>query len=146
MTRRESIRKEMTAVQNGRVLAMPTAGLSFADISLAAMDCGGNKTRTAKRLGVSIKGLEATIEREKLHHWFSGRSAPRPRSRCVSKSDVESLAQEGYTRNDTAYLLGISPAYLKSLIQLWNLADAFILRKGVAAAVTRNGYAWQAGR
>lgn len=121
---------------------MPVAGLSFADVSLAAMDCLGNKTRTAKRLGVSVSALEALIERESLHHWFAGKSAPRPRKICVAKGDIVALAQEGYTRPDTAFLLGISPGYLKNLITKWGLAEAFVVHHGRAAAVTRYGYAW----
>lgn len=141
--RQESLRAQRPGVP----LAMPMCGLSFADVSLAAMECHGNKTRTARRLGVSIKALEALIEREKIGWWFNPTGGIRhQRKRCVSKDDIVTLAQEGYTRPDVAHLLGISQAYLKDLISKWDLADSFIIRKGKAAAVTAKGYAWAAGR
>ena len=123
-------------------LLMPAAGLSFADVSKAALECGGNRVRTAKRLGVGIRSLAYAIRRENLDHWFNQGhgSGKKSRATCVSREQIVELAQEGYIRRDAAFLLGISPAYLKDLVAKWGLADDFTVRKGHAAVVSRLGY------
>lgn len=107
-------------------MMMPHCGLSFADVSLAALECGGNKTQTAKRLGVAVRSLYSAIDRENLHHWFvPGRGkAPRKRQKCITKEQVQQMCDEGYCRADAAYLLGISVAYLKDLCRQWGISFA----------------------
>lgn len=123
-------------------LLMPICGLSFSDVSLAALQCGGNKVRTAKRLGVGVQSLNHAIRRENLQHWFvKGRGkAPRPRQTCVSREQIIEVAKEGYTRADAAHVLGISPAYLKDLIKRWELSGYFI-GHAESCRKTRHGYA-----
>lgn len=100
-----------------------------------------NLRAAAKRLGVD----ENHLRRVAAQHGIKS-NARRPRRRCVTEEDIVKLAQEGFTRPDVAFLLGISPAYLKDLISLWGLQAAFVRAKGKAAAVTAKGYAWAAGR
>lgn len=123
-------------------LMMPICGLSFQQIYTVAQECQGNKTRTAKRLGVDRHALKMAIDRHSVNHWFvAGRGkAPRPRSICVDRNQISELAGEGYIRKDVAYLLGISPGYLKSLIKRWDLSDSFIVRNGRASWIAKRGY------
>lgn len=100
-----------------------------------------NMRAAAKRLGVS----EDHLRRVAAQHGIKG-NGRRSRRRCISEDDIVKLANEGYTRPDVAHLLGISPAYLKDLIAKWDLASEFVVSKGRAAAITKNGYAWAAGR
>lgn len=95
-----------------------------------------NMRAAAKRLGVE----ENHLRRVAAQHGLKSNSR-RPRRRCVSAEDITELAKEGFTRPDVAFLLGISPAYLKTLVSLWQLAGEFRTVGGRAAAVTRNGYA-----
>lgn len=115
-------------------LMMPVAGLSFYDVSLAALECNGNRVRTAKLLGVGIRSLDAAIARHGLQRWFISRDwrigpksavGSRQRQRCVSREQIISIASEGYTRKDAAYLLGIDYSYLKELVRMWGLSDHF---------------------
>jgi hypothetical protein len=115
----------------GRALMMPGAGLSFADVSLAAMDCDSNRTRTAKRLGVSVRALDAAIDREGLHSWFAQTKGifnrnihRRFRPRCVTRQDVQNLIDEGYLREDAASILGISTSYLRDLCVVFGVSFA----------------------
>lgn len=113
---------------------MPVAGLSFADVSLAALQCRGNRVRTAKRLGVSIRALDAAVHREKLERWFlshtpgvgpkSGKGT-KSRKRCVTQEQIIEVAQQGFSQCDAAYLLGISYAYLKDLVQDYGIRAHF---------------------
>ena len=100
-----------------------------------------NARTAAKRLGVG----ESHLRKIAAQHGIRVNSR-RPRQRCVSREDIAELANDGFTRPDVAHLLGISPAYLKDLIAKWDLAGEFKIARGKAAAVTRNGYAWAAGR
>jgi len=100
-----------------------------------------NIRAAAKRLGVA----EDHLRRVARQHGIKA-NRQRPRRRCVTAEDIASLAKEGFTRPDVAFLLGISPAYLKELISLWGLAGTFSVVRGQASAVTRNGYAWAATR
>lgn len=122
-------------------LAMPYAGLTFADVSLAALNTHGNRRRTAKRLGVSIRALDACIERHNLGRWFvAGRGkGKRPRARCVTVEQIIEVAQEGYHRRDVAEILGISYAYLKDIIEECNLQGHFI-SAAQAKRIARRGY------
>lgn len=109
------------------VFAMPIAGLSFCDVSAAAWECHGNRIRTAKRLCVGVRSLDAAISRHGLHNWFvrgRGRGV-KFRSVCVTREQVIEVAQEGYSQRDAAFLLGISYDYLKSLVRRWNLRQYF---------------------
>lgn len=123
-------------------LMMPVAGLSFADVSLAALECCGNRVRTAKRLGVGIRSLDAAIEREGLQRWFvSGRGrGSRPRSRCVTREQVVALAVDGYLKADAADILGISEYYLRDLIELWGITE-FNADRGRSVKIGMHGYA-----
>ena len=51
-------------------LLMPRAGLSFYDVSLAALECCGNLERSAKRLGVDASALRVAVKREGVQRWF----------------------------------------------------------------------------
>ena len=128
---------------------MPVAGLSFADISLAALQCRGNRVRTAKRLGVGIRSLDAAIARHRLDRWFISRTpgvGPRRpsgyklRATCVSKEQVIEVAQEGYSQRDAAFVLGVSYGYLKDLVKRWNLR-AYFPAHGVCVRNGQLGYA-----
>lgn len=113
---------------------MPRCGISFADVSLAALECRGNRVRTAKRLGVGIRSLDAAIEREGLQRWFishdwligpKGVSGSRFRRRCVTPAQIKDVASEGYSQKDAAYILGVEYSYLKRMVLEWGLRDAF---------------------
>ena len=116
-----------------KVLAMPVAGLTFADVSLAALECRGNRVRTARRLGVGIRSLDAMIKREGLERWFLSqdwRVGPRPagsrsRTRCITREQIIEVAGDGVSQMDAAYLLGVSYAYLKDLVADWGLRSYF---------------------
>lgn len=106
-------------------LMMPMCGLSFYDVSLAALECRGNRVRTAKRLGVGVRSLDAAIEREGLQRWFvvgRGRGS-RPRSCCVTREQIVELAAAGYIKSDAADILGISVYYLRDLIEKWGITE-----------------------
>jgi len=111
-------------------------GVSAADI-LRTSRRAANMSEAAKMLGVSASHFVRRMNAIGATHYFQNR---RPRKRKVSKRAIVSLARQGYTRRDTAYLLGISPAYLKDLIRFWGLADEFTVSKGRAAWVTQRGY------
>jgi len=119
------------------VLLFPLCGITLQHVEEIAK-IADNKRDAARRLGISERQFYQVISDKKLHYLFQRK---RPQSRCVSADDIVLLAKEGYTRRDTAYLLGISDAYLKTLIHHWNLATEFIVTKGKAAWVTRRGYA-----
>lgn len=113
---------------------MPVAGLSFADISLAALQCRGNRVRTAKRLGVGIRSLDAAVQREGLERWFLSRTpgvgpksgkGSKSRNRCVTQEQIIEVAHGGYSQRDAAYLLGISYAYLKDLVAEYGIREHF---------------------
>lgn len=114
-------------------LMMPLAGLSFYDVSLAALECRGNRVRTAKRLGVGIRSLDAAIARHGLERWFVSHdwrigpkgSGYKSRSRCVTREQVVEVASEGYSQKDAAFVLGIDYSYLKQLVREWGLRDHF---------------------
>lgn len=114
-------------------LMMPIAGLSFYDVSLAALECRGNRVRTAKRLGVGIRSLDAAIAREGLERWFVShdwRIGPKgggykSRKRCVTREQIIDVAAEGYSQKDAAFILGIDYSYLKQLVSEWGIRDCF---------------------
>lgn len=111
-------------------MVMPRCGISFADVSLAALECMGNMKRTAKRLGVDQSALRIAVRREGIERWFVSRHGmsaigSRSRARCVTREQVIDLAADGYSQRDTAYMLGISYSYLKSLVLEWGLRDYF---------------------
>lgn len=118
-------------------MIFPVAGLSLEDIEKVAA-IAPNKRAAAKKLGMGERQFYSVIKQKGLSYLFDLR---KPRSRCVSKEDIESAAAEGYTRKDAAFILGISEWYLKDLIHLWKLQDAFTVRKGKASWVARRGYA-----
>ena len=120
---------------------MPIAGLSFAEVSLAALECQGNRIRTAKKLGVGVRSLDAAIKRERLDRWFvsgQGRSK-RPRRKCVTRSQIQELAAEGYLKADAAALLGISPYYLDDLIREFGITE-FAENRSYRTRVGMRGY------
>jgi len=119
---------------------LPRCGVTDDQVQ-EAISSTPNLRAAAKRLGVD----ENHLRRVAAQHGIKG-NARRPRRRCVTEEDIVTLAQEGFTRPDVAFLLGISPAYLKDLISLWGLLSAFTRTKGKAAVVTAKGYAWAAGR
>lgn len=123
-------------------LAMPICGLKFTDLSEVAWDCGGNRVRTASRLGVAVRSLDAAISRHGLHNWFmAGRGrSPRPRKRCVTREQIIEVVQDGYSQKDAAFLLGIEYSYLKDLVRLWNLRE-FFPAHGKCVQNGRLGYA-----
>jgi uncharacterized protein (DUF362 family) len=122
-------------------MMMPRCGLTFCDVSLAALECHGNRVRTAKRLGVGIRSLDAAIEREGLHRWFvSGRGCgKRPRRKCVTREQIVELAADVYLKADAAAILGISPAYLKDLIREYGITD-FAENRGERVRIGMHGY------
>lgn len=98
----------------------PACGITYADcISVA----GVNKREAAKKLGVAEDHFGRTVKRLGMDHWFPD---VRPRPRCVTKEDIIEVAQEGWTRRDSAAILGISYGYLKDLIEMWKLQPYFI--------------------
>lgn len=117
-------------------LLFPRCGITMQHV-LTIAGVADNKRDAAKKLGVSERQFYTVISRHNLGHLFANR---KPRKVCVTKEDIVALAQERYTRKDAAYILGISPEYLKKLIQRWNLADMFVVSKGKASWVTRRGY------
>lgn len=124
----------------GRALMMPVAGLSFADVSLAAMECHGNRVRTAKRLGVGVRSLDAAIDREGLQRWFvSGRGCGvRPRSVCVTREQIQELSDGCYLREDAAEILGISKYYLRDLCERWGVS--FAGNRSMRSRIGKVGY------
>lgn len=107
-------------MRDGSRLIFPECGLTYADcISVA----GINQRAAAKKLGVTERHFHRVINQLGMGHWFPDK---RPRPRCISKEDIIQVASERYTRRDAAYILGISYAYLKDLIELWQLQDHFI--------------------
>lgn len=117
-------------------------GVTASEILKAARRCA-NMREAALSLGLSPDPFYKKMKAIGATGYFNKQ---KPRNRCITKSQVISLAREGYTKPDTAFLLGISASYLKDLVALWNLANEFTLKGGQAAAVTRFGYAWAAGR
>jgi len=124
-----------------KALMMPIAGLSFADVSLAAMECHGNRVRTAKRLGVGVRSLDAAIDREGLQRWFvAGRGrGVRPRSVCVTREQIVEQALAGYLREDAAEILGISKGYLRDLCERFSITE-FSENRGYRVRVGLRGY------
>lgn len=113
---------------------LPNSNVSDQDI----MDCSGTNIKiAAKKLGVAYNNLCIAIKKNDLKKHFP---LKKDKKKCVTKEQIIAIAKEGYTRRDTAFLLGISPLYLKDLIKLWDLKDEFTLKKGKAAWVTRRGY------
>lgn len=116
-------------------VAIPFAGLTFADLSLAALEAGGNRVRAARRLGIGVRTLDRHVALLDLDRWFiSGRGrGRRPRSKCVTAEQIRELCSEGYTRKDSAYLLGISYGYLKDLLHQYRLDNlAWVNGRSVA--------------
>jgi transposase len=123
----------MIAPDGSRVL-MPKCGVSYLDfVSVAGM----NQRAAAKRLGVSERNFGDVVRRLGMSHWYPD---TRPRSRCISSEDIIKVAGEGWTRRDAAHILGISPGYLRNLIEEWKLQEYFI-SKAEAARVAQVGYA-----
>lgn len=114
-------------------LMFPRCGLSFADVSLAALECRGNRVRTAKRLGVGVRSLDAAIAREGLERWFVSHDwsigpkggGYKSRTKCVQRDQVIEVAKEGYSQRDAAYILGVEYSYLKRLVKEWRLRAHF---------------------
>lgn len=107
-------------------MVMPRAGLSFADVSLAALECRGNLKRTAKRLGVDESALRVAVRRERVQHWFvSGMgSGTRPRKRCISAEDIRAKADLGMSTMDAAVALCVSRSFLVSLAAEYGISFA----------------------
>lgn len=122
------------------LLVMPIAGLSYLDVSRAALECDGNRIRTARRLGVGTRSLDAAIDRAGLHNWFvrgRGRGV-KVRQRCVSREQVEAVRDEGWLRADAAHILGISVGYLRDLSELWSISWA--ADRGRKSQIGKRGY------
>jgi hypothetical protein len=114
----------------------PYCGITLSDVlSVAAK--ADNKRHAAKLLGVSERQFCSVIKDRQLGHLFS---LKKPRKIKVSPEDIIELAQQGFIRRDVAFMLGVSPAYLKKLILKWKLQDAFTVRHGYASWVCRRGY------
>lgn len=111
-------------------------GITAADI-LRTSRKAANMSDAARMLRVSQGYFARKMNDMGAVHYFANRKV---RKRRVSQRSIIKLARQGYTRRDTAYLLGISPAYLKDLIALWHLADNFVVNRGKASWVTRRGY------
>lgn len=127
-------------------LMMPVAGLSFYDVSLAALECNHNRVRTAKRLGVGIRSLDAAIAREGLERWFishtpgigpKSAAGSRNRKRCVSREQIQQKADLGMSCADAATSLCISEAYLKQLCIEYKISFAGSRSSSVSAAIAR---------
>lgn len=107
-------------------MVMPRAGLSFADVSLAALECRGNLCRTAKRLGVDESALRVAVRRENIQHWFV--SGPgngyRPRKRCISAEDIRAKAELGMSSADAAVSLCVSRSFITSLAAEYGISFA----------------------
>lgn len=116
-------------------LLFPRAGITRADLEHAR---GMNQRQAAKRIGISERHFSQVVKDEGLQDMFPH---IHNRSRKVTREEIAELAGQGFIRRDVAYMLGISPTYLKDLIAKWNLADEFTVSKGRAAWVARNGYA-----
>jgi len=129
-------------------MAMPRCGLSFADVSLAAMECSGNLKRTARRLGVDASALRAAVRREHLEHWFcsmnpfvgSPWSGSRSRKSRITVDQIKEVALEGYSQKDAAYLLGISYSRMKFLVSEMGIRECFPSH-GTCTLNGRLGYA-----
>lgn len=122
--------------KNPECSLLPRSGVTDDQVREAIAN-SPNLRAAAKRLGVSEGNLRSVA----AQHGIKG-NKKKPRPTCVSPEDIIALAREGFTRPDTAYLLGISPAYLKDLIKKWDLARHFTVSGGRAAAVAMRGYAW----
>lgn len=127
-------------------LMMPVAGLSFYDVSLAALECNHNRVRTAKRLGVGVRSLDAAIAREGLERWFishtpgvgpKSAAGSRNRKRCVSREQIQQKADLGMSRESAAAALCISPAYLKELCCEYGISFRCSRSRSVTAAIAR---------
>lgn len=111
----------------------PDCGITYADCVSVA---GVNKRQAAKKLGISEDHFRRVIKRLGASHWFPD---VRPRPRCVTKEDIIQVASERYTRQDAAYILGISYGYLRDLIYEWDLGKYFITTSE-AISVAQKGY------
>ena len=113
-------------------------GLTATEILRAARECN-NATEAAKALGRSPDTFRKNVKLFGLGGYFKSKKI---RKRKVTRRQIIQLARQGYTRRDTAFLLDISPAYLKDLIALWDISHEFAVSKGKAAWVTRRGYCY----
>lgn len=119
--------------EDGSRIIFPLCGLTYADVISVA---GVNQRAAAKKLGVSERQFGAVIKRLGMRNLFPDH---RPRSRCVSKEDIIKVAGEGWTRRDTAHILGISYEYLRDLIERWKLQPYFI-STSQALSIAQKGY------
>lgn len=117
-------------------LLFPRCGITLQHVQEIAK-VAKNKREAARKLGISERQFYSVIAKHNLGYLFSRFKS---RKICVTKEEIIDMAQQGYTRRDTAYLLGISVDYLKRLIHRWQLADTFIITKGKASWITRRGY------
>lgn len=124
----------------GSLLVIPIAGLSLADVTLAASECAGNRTKTAGRLGVAVRSLDYAVDRFSLQSLFvAGRGhGVRPWSACVTQAQVQEMVDGNYLREDAALLLGISKYYLRDLCHRWGVS--FAGNRSVRIKIGKKGY------
>jgi predicted DNA-binding transcriptional regulator AlpA len=100
------------------------AGVTAADLLKAACRCA-NMSEAAQSLGVSQSYFTKKVKEIGATDYFKRR---KPRKRRITKRSTVQLARQGYTRRDAAFLLGVSPAYLKDVVNIWGIADEFIVK------------------
>ncbi len=111
-------------------------GITAADL-LRAASRSPNMRSAAKEFGLSESTFTKKVKQIGATDYFKRQKV---RKRKVSKRAIVQLAKQGFLRSDVAYMLGISSAYLKDLIKLWNLPEEFTLKKGKAAYIAKVGY------
>lgn len=124
---------------------MPRCGLSFCDVSMAALECNGNMTKTAKRLGVGVDSLKAAVKRERLHRWFYSRKFgvglshldTSSRKISVSAEQIQHKADLCMSMSEAAAALCISVGYLKNLCKRYSISFAGSRSRSVEIKKTR---------
>lgn len=115
-------------------LAFPGKGVSVADVVSAANE-EPNLRAAARRLQVSERHLYDVAKRHGIKF-----QKKKPRASAIDAAEVRSLANEGYTQKDAAYVAGTSYGNFKRIVRRYKLNHLFP-SSGQAAAISRRGYA-----
>ena len=121
---------------NRNEILFPICGISYGDI----VDIAGkahNMRDAAKRLGICESQFYKVMNSLDMASMFQNK---RLRQSRVTREEIIELAEQGYTRKDTAFLLGIKYSYLKTLISRWELSKHFKLAKGQTIFIEKYGY------
>lgn len=113
--------------------AFPAKGILVEDVVSAASE-EPNLRAAAKRLQVSERRLHDVAKRHGIEF-----QKKKPRASSIDAAEVRSLANEGYTQKDAAYIAGTSYGNFKRIARRYKLNHLFP-SSGQAAAISRRGY------